>query len=358
MVSDLFDKKLLHKIIHTQSILGQADFNFDVFIQLVVDEMQHLTPATGAVVELAEGKEMVYRAVTGSVAGHLGLRLKMANSISGLCVSTSEILCANDTETDQRVNVEACRKINARSLVVAPLIHTGNPIGVLKIVSNKANAFSKIDIQTLQIMAGFIATGVANQLFYRTKDRMLQERALIIKKLQKVQDRLRRMAHHDALTGLPNRSLLSERLKAALSKAKRYKRSLALLYLDIDHFKTINDTLGHDSGDKLLKGFGGRLKRSVRNYDLVARLGGDEFIILIEELKQQDDAINIALKILENTRKEFKLQDKTAHITTSIGLTFCDGESIQPLELIKQADKAMYAAKEGGRNQLRIHGHK
>src|SRR5690348_7250750 len=110
----------LEQIIHVQSRLTEAEFNLNAFMQLVAEEMQTLTPATGAVVELVDNDEMVYRAATGTVASHVGLRLKIENSISGLCVRNNTILRSDDTEKDPRVNRDACRKVSARSLVVAP----------------------------------------------------------------------------------------------------------------------------------------------------------------------------------------------------------------------------------------------
>jgi GAF domain-containing protein len=170
----------LNQIINTQSCLAEADFNLQAFMQLTVDQMQKLTPATGVVVELADGDEMVYRAASGTVANYVGLRLKIENSISGLCIRTNKILRSNDTEIDSRVNIEACRKVEARSLIVAPLIHRGNAIGVLKILSRHANSFSDTDEHILQLMAGFIASGVAHQQFFETNQLLLHEQKLYV----------------------------------------------------------------------------------------------------------------------------------------------------------------------------------
>jgi putative methionine-R-sulfoxide reductase with GAF domain len=150
--------------------LLEAAFDVNAFMDLIVDEMLVLTPATGVVVELVDGDEMVYRSATGTIKDYIGLKLSKANSISGLCVTTQEVLICEDTEKDQRVNLEACRRIQARSMVVAPLISVGTPIGVLKIISNKPMAFNEEDVKTLQLMSGFLANALANQLRQEAKD--------------------------------------------------------------------------------------------------------------------------------------------------------------------------------------------
>jgi signal transduction histidine kinase len=134
-------------------------------MNFVVSQLENLTPATGIVIELAEENDMVYKAATGSIGEYIGLRLPISNSISGLCVTTQKILCSEDTEKDSRVNREACRKVGARSLVVAPLFYHDKAVGVLKIISNKPSQFNDTDIITLQLMSGLIASGIAQNIF-------------------------------------------------------------------------------------------------------------------------------------------------------------------------------------------------
>ncbi len=344
----------LNQIINTQSCLAEADFNLQEFMQLIVLQMQKLTPATGVVVELVEGDEMVYRAASGTVADYVGLRLKIENSISGLCIRENEILRSDDTELDPRVNLEACRKVKARSLVVTPLVHQGGAIGVLKILSKNAEAFSEQDENILQLMAGFIASGVAHQQFYETNQTLLHERTEALHELQIAQEKLQYLAHHDFLTNLPNRSMFTKKLNDAISKSKRHQSTMALFFLDIDHFKSINDNLGHDVGDELLKQFANRIKKAIRDYDFAARLGGDEFVIFLEDLDDPQTAIHTAEKIIKTMSDKFKLKKTSLNITTSIGVSFNQGKDITSDELLKQADQALYRAKNGGRNQFNI----
>jgi diguanylate cyclase (GGDEF)-like protein/PAS domain S-box-containing protein len=157
-------------------------------------------------------------------------------------------------------------------------------------------------------------------------------------------------ATHDFLTGLPNRALFNDHYVLALASAKRYDKKLAIMVLDIDHFKGINDALGHPYGDQLLKEFGRRLSSIVRKTETVSRIGGDEFALLLTEVAETEDTANVARKILENARKPFTIDNHEVRITTSIGISNYpdDGEDIEIL--IKYADTAMYQVKNSGRN--------
>lgn len=162
---------------------------------------------------------------------------------------------------------------------------------------------------------------------------------------------LSRMAHFDALTGLPNRYELYERLRAALERRQRLPAPLGVLYLDVDHFKHINDTYGHAAGDTVLVEVAHRLQRAVRRTDTVARLAGDEFIILLDPIDAPDDALHTAQKIVSAIRPPIHLSDGTVlHVTTSVGVA-CPGPEVHdPDAALREADRALYWAKSRGRN--------
>jgi diguanylate cyclase (GGDEF)-like protein len=166
------------------------------------------------------------------------------------------------------------------------------------------------------------------------------------------------LAYHDNLTGLPNRALFSRLLYRQIQHAHRYEKQLALMFLDLDRFKEINDSLGHEAGDDLLKKMGRRLGESLRESDLVARLGGDEFIILLPEITEETQVTTVAGKILAAVAKPFTLAEQEFRITISIGIAMfpADGEDEQTL--MKNADIAMYHAKEGGKNSFRFYSEK
>jgi diguanylate cyclase (GGDEF)-like protein/PAS domain S-box-containing protein len=169
------------------------------------------------------------------------------------------------------------------------------------------------------------------------------------------EDRLSHQATHDGLTGLPNRSLFFDRLAQAMARCRRSKTSMAVLYLDIDKFKHINDTFGHDSGDLLLQQFSARLTRCVRATDTVARLGGDEFVVLLEALASDQDSRQVAEKIIAVMQDGFDLKGRSVRVTTSVGIASFGGDAdLGPDELVSRADKALYAAKHAGRNTYSV----
>ncbi|MBT9502758.1 MAG: diguanylate cyclase [Burkholderiaceae bacterium] len=172
--------------------------------------------------------------------------------------------------------------------------------------------------------------------------------------LKKVERQLLALARTDTLTGLANRRLFDERLADALLRQQRSQRALALLFLDIDRFKGINDRLGHASGDAVLVEFAQRLKQAVRACDTVARLAGDEFVVLLEGLHDDGEAQGVAAKIVAAMQRPFELPTGTLEVTTSIGIGFHGGAELPPAALLNLADQALYEAKHAGRNTFRM----
>ncbi len=161
-------------------------------------------------------------------------------------------------------------------------------------------------------------------------------------------------AQHDPLTELPNRALLSERLSRAIGLAKRHQHQVALIYLDLDAFKPINDSLGHAVGDALLQSVAGRLGECIRDTDTVCRQGGDEFVVLLSEIEKPLDAARIAEKILGALAAPFQIDNHELRITTSIGISLYPDHGVDARTLLDNADTAMYQAKENGRNHYQM----
>ncbi len=467
------DSIRLNEIITTQCQLTEAKLDLNAFLELVVYRVDALTGASGSVVEIVDGDEMVYRAGSGVAHAHVGLRLKRDKSISGLCVRTQEVLQCVDSETDERVDRAACQRIGVRSMLVTPLFHEGNTVGVLKAMSSRPYAFGGTDMQTLQLMAGLVGSALAHQTAFNAKENLLTELNAAVSEIKanelrtktiiesahdafvassaegritdwnrqaedmfgwtreealgqkleqlimpqryrdahlagmahfrlcgegtilnkrielhglrkngqefpveftisvirsssevelcaflhditdrkRAEERLLNMAQIDELTGLPNRRLFNDRLAAAMARAQRTKKLMALIYLDIDHFKKINDSLGHGVGDALLREFAFRLKASVRLVDTVARVGGDEFVVILEQLREPADSKLIIDKIIANIRQEIWIDGHTLHITASLGGAFYSIENLSPDELMALADEALYKAKQSGRDQ-------
>ncbi len=169
------------------------------------------------------------------------------------------------------------------------------------------------------------------------------------------EQRMDYLAHHDSLTGLPNRLLIGHRLTQRLNQAKRQKKKVAVLFLDLDGFKLVNDTMGHNSGDLLLKTAAERLKACCRDDDALARMGGDEFLVVIPEIKRPEDARRLARRILKALSKAFVLDGKEVFVTASIGISICPSHGDDVEALVKNADAAMYRAKEQGRDGFYIY---
>lgn len=171
----------------------------------------------------------------------------------------------------------------------------------------------------------------------------------------KAEQRLSFLAHYDGLTGLPNRVLLNDRLRQAMIEADRHERLVAVFFLDLDRFKTINDTLGHEAGDTLLKAVAQRLTATVRRGDTLARLGGDEFTLVLADMVNVQDAATLAQKVLDSFSTPFVIDNRELFVTASIGVTVYpfDDNSIEGL--LKNADTAMYHAKERGRNAYQFY---
>jgi diguanylate cyclase (GGDEF)-like protein len=161
---------------------------------------------------------------------------------------------------------------------------------------------------------------------------------------------LRHQAFHDALTGLPNRLLLLDRMERSLESAKRQDEQVAVLLMDLDRFKDVNDALGHSAGDRLLKKVSRRLVGAVRRSDTVSRLGGDEFVVVVDGPTGAEAAGMVARHILDCFAQPFELDGQNLHVRLSIGLALFPDHGERPEELLKNADMAMYRAKERGRN--------
>jgi diguanylate cyclase (GGDEF)-like protein len=203
----------------------------------------------------------------------------------------------------------------------------------------------------------FIAGGVSLiNLFFHTRifaeaHATLEEEVRVRKKLQ---ERMKHLAQHDSLTGLPNRRLFFDRLSQALTRSHREGNRAAILFLDLDHFKPINDTLGHNVGDGLLKQVAQTMQHCVRESDTIARLGGDEFGIILSDLSDGEEAAMVARKIILALTTPFEVLDQECQIGTSIGIAIYPEHGTEPNRLLQQADSAMYRAKSLGRNQFEL----
>jgi diguanylate cyclase (GGDEF)-like protein len=180
-----------------------------------------------------------------------------------------------------------------------------------------------------------------------------QQRAELVKEIavrKALEEHLSHMAHHDNLTGVPNRALLQDRLGQALARARRDKRPLGVLMLDLDGFKPVNDKYGHEAGDELLRSVADRLSALLRKSDTVARVGGDEFVLVLPDVGGAEDAARVARRVLEAIQRPFTVKQVEVRIGTSIGIALYPFDGADGEELMKNADTAMYRVKGRGRN--------
>ncbi|MEA1891387.1 MAG: EAL domain-containing protein, partial [Campylobacterota bacterium] len=204
-----------------------------------------------------------------------------------------------------------------------------------------------------------LSNSINNTLFYKAwndEKKGLEDKIdNRTKELKSQSEILKHQAHHDALTGLPNRILFNDRLEQAIEKAKRENTKIALLFIDLDHFKEINDSLGHEAGDKVLKVTTNRLSTTIREEDTLARLGGDEFTIILEGLRQGQNASFLASKIIEALEQPIDIEKNTLYVSSSIGISIYPDDGLLAQDLLKFADSAMYKAKDEGRNNYQYY---
>jgi len=192
-------------------------------------------------------------------------------------------------------------------------------------------------------------------ILFRMSRQLALSRQRIVEEHIAYAERAEYLAFHDGLTTLPNRSLFSKLLGQSIKQAHRYKRQLAVLFFDLDHFKEINDTLGHEAGDQLLQEIATRLKACLRASDTIARMGGDEFVALLPELQEEKYVVTVAEKILAAIARPCILQGRECYVTASIGISIYPQDGLDEQTLERKADTAMYQVKEAGRNNFRFY---
>jgi diguanylate cyclase (GGDEF)-like protein len=198
------------------------------------------------------------------------------------------------------------------------------------------------------VLGGMAAVYLAMQLMLARYHRLLREQE---RERAAQEERIRHQAYHDSLTGLPNRASFAEHLDEAMRRAKRAGWPLALLFLDLDNFKRVNDSLGHDAGDRLLRVAAERIRRAVREADMLFRMGGDEFTVLLEDVRGPEEAAMVSSRVLEAMAEPLQLQHHEISVTASVGIALFPRDDVVAERLVKSADTAMYRAKELGRNR-------
>ena len=270
-------------------------------------------------------------------------------------MAENRVLICDDALSDERVDREACERVGLRSMVVVPLRHEGDAVGVLKVLSRTACVFREHHVATLELMASTLSATIndahAAEALKTANERLRDaNEELDFQKtdLQAANIRLEALATTDGLTGLKNHRTFQERLAEEYQRSKRHKSNLSLILLDVDHFKTFNDSFGHPAGDVVLKQVAALLQEAGRTTDCVARYGGEEFALLLPETGAEGACI-IAERIRKRIETALWVQ---RNITVSVGISTLTPATENAAQLLKLSDSALYQSKTMGRNRV------
>jgi len=262
-----------------------------------------------------------------------GLTYAPGAGLIGQVVQDGQPLWVVDLAKDKRAKAGIARDAGMHGAFLFAVTSEGKPIGVLVFHSREVREPEDRLLQAVRVIGGQIGQ------FVRRKN---------------AEERVQHMATHDALTSLPNRVMFSQLLNHEIRVAQRYNRGLAVMFIDLDRFKFVNDTLGHEAGDKLLQELSARFQACLRSSDVVSRVGGDEFVVLVQEVSDPGAVANIARKILSAAMKPVVVLGQECRVTASVGICLYPKHAQDEQSLLKNADIAMYLAKEEGKNNFQF----
>ncbi|GGA67492.1 bifunctional diguanylate cyclase/phosphodiesterase [Neiella marina] len=280
-----------------------------------------------------------------------GMTEYLMTKAHGMLLSQSDIRALEQAKVIEKMGTPA------HSWLGVPLKDGAHVIGAIVLQSyDLSHQYSQSDLELINFVSRHVASALMrkqaqdkleNQVRLRTKELESE-----ITERRRIERQLKHDASHDSLTGLPNRIVFLQRLREAFVRAENYRHyDFAVLFLDLDRFKLVNDSLGHMSGDELLKKASSRIRRCLRGRDLIARLGGDEFAILLEPMKSEQDAIGLAQRISASFDQPFFVNGERIFTGTSVGIALGHDRYVEPEELLRDADAAMYRAKAQGRRR-------
>ncbi len=285
---------------------------------LVMREFWHV-PSAGLERFIEQSREISYSAGSGLI---------------GRVWQSGEPIWVTDILKDNRIHKGIARQSGMHGTFIFPVVSEGKSIGVLSFHSTKVREPDERLLQAIGVIGSQIG-------------QFLQRK--------QAEERIQYLATHDVLTALPNRAMFNQLLNMAIHTARRYQRSFAVLFIDLDRFKAVNDTLGHEAGDRLLQEIAARFTACLRESDVVARLGGDEFVVLVQEAGDSGQVAAVARKILSAAIKPVVIGGQECRVTASIGICSYPEGAQDELSLMKNADIAMYLAKEEGRNNFQFY---
>jgi diguanylate cyclase (GGDEF)-like protein len=320
----------------------------DVIVQVIHDRLSQLVTVDALVIAFydRESDEIDVRYVIerGKRLEPMRIPLEEGRSLAGWVILNDADLMINSREegaayTDEIVQINGSQGISESFLIVRLKIE-GSIIGVLTVQAETRNRYREQNLRVLQALAGFVAISLSNSNAHQN--------------LVLANEKIAHMATHDTLTGLPNRMRIMDRLGQELNRGKRYNASLAVLFIDLDGFKEINDTFGHRAGDKVLQVLSDRLRGSIRSTDAVGRLAGDEFLVILTDDCTPENGMLLADQIREDLSRPIEFEGNSMKVTASIGLAMYPDNGANPSDLVNAADQAMYEAKDSGKDMVRL----
>ncbi len=315
-----------------------TDFPIQSILDHLVVRIVELLPISSAGVTLISpaGEARHITASDSSARGFVRLQTEMSEGPCMAAYSTGEPVAVPDLRDDDRFPNFARRGLEKglRAVFSFPLIHEGHRLGALDLYRKTSGPMDADATEAAQTLANVTTAYLINA---QTRTELVEASELAVHN-----------SHHDTLTGLPNRTLLVQRLDHAMLRSRRSKKMLAVLFIDLDRFKTINDSYGHHVGDELLSAVADRLTKLLRPGDTLARLSGDEFVILCEDLEDATQVEPVATRIGAAFEDEFALTNVELHVSASVGIAFAGFAGDMPEEVLQKADAAMYKAKRRG----------
>jgi diguanylate cyclase (GGDEF)-like protein len=267
-----------------------------------------------------------------------------------------EPLRLDDTEKEHEHFDNMRYTPSTASIMFVPLFHDRKVIGAMGVHSPRAGVYGEEDEKLLSALAAFVAVALENSRVHEELARLNEALRAEKAELERMTKKISHIANHDGLTGLPNRLLLSELLDAAISRSTRSKKTIAVMFLDLDDFKPINDKYGHMSGDIALVVLSERIKRALRASDTVARVGGDEFVVLAADLDDPRTAATVAEKLVAACRRPIDIQGNECRVGASVGIALFPNDGLSAEELLKRSDEALYRVKRSGKNRYAFYG--
>jgi len=304
----------------------------DEVLQLILSSAFELLDASsGSILLLQHPDQLVVVCRAGDVDDH-GSRIELGEGIAGRVARDREPLLVQGSVSEQGVT-------KVESAVCVPLLHRNEVLGVLSLVGATGHVYSEHDLRAVSLFAEHAAIAVANARLYEAE--------------KELSAKLSHQVVHDPLTGAANRVLISDRLRHGAARVRRTQASMAVLFIDVDNFKIVNDELGHAAGDYTLSAIARRLSECVRPADTVGRYGGDEFVVVCEDLRDAAQATEIADRVLRELHLPFSTPFGDRTLTASIGVGVCNADNLMSGDdLIREADRAMYRAKMEGKARV------